>query len=165
MRRLLIAVLASSIAVGANALPAHSAADPAVPAKVQAAIARAHPRLAYAPTRLPANYHYISWRRGRRGFDIYFGRRRSAEIGFHVNTFLCAAYGHPMRTFHENGQAVAWSATYENQQAWRCITRGTTHIGIIATATIPGDDALTSRTRRKHARTLVRLVAYARRIS
>lgn len=128
-------------------------------------IKKRDPQTAFVPTRLPIGYHYIKWTPGRKGFDIYFGPAATPAMGFDVLETSCAKYGHPMRTFHLNGFTVYWSATYEDQQAWRCITDGRLHIGLEASRSIPGDDTTKTPAKLRHALDLVRLVAYARRVS
>ncbi len=149
-------------------LPAVASANvAAVPHRVQRQIARLHPRLAFVPTLLPPGYHYAKWIAGRGGFDISFDNpeRTPNDLGYDVVKADCAAAGQAMKTFRMNGVNVSWSATYEDQQAWRCLKVGHTTLVLTASRSVAGDDALNTPSRRRDALDLVRLVAYVRRAS
>jgi hypothetical protein len=66
-----------------------------------------------------------------------------------------------MHTFEANGVHVEWSATYEDQQAWRCLTVDGKQIAITAHRSVPGDDSLDTPGRLQDAQQMVDLVAYA----
>jgi hypothetical protein len=104
-----------------------------VPASVKRAITRAVPRaFAFVPTSAPSGWRYFSWDAGTetpalfkrgRGLNIWFSTAGSgaAGPGFHVfRDPLCSMRG-AMRTFRINGIVVAWSTTFEDSQAWRCV--------------------------------------------
>ena len=139
-------------------------ASPAVPARVQRALARAHPTLAYVPTRLPAGYHYSTHVVGRTGFDVWFSKPGEApdQLGYHVAQASCSLRGE--HTFRMNGITVFWSATYEDQQAWRCLRLAGRPVVVTASRSVPGDEALNTPARRRRALDLVRLVVYLQRI-
>jgi hypothetical protein len=151
---------------GPSLIPAIVAAadSPAVPYRVQRAITKAHPLFADVPTRLPAGYHYAKYVGGRTGFDIWFSKPGEApdQLGYHVMAASCARKG--LHTFRMNGVTVFWSATYEDQQAWRCLRRARRSIVLTASRSVPGDEALNTPKRRRDALDLVRLVAYSQRI-
>jgi hypothetical protein len=66
-----------------------------------------------------------------------------------------------MKTFRIGGVKIYWSATYEDQQAWRCITRGRRQTLLQSAVSISGDDGLASAKQRRDALNLARVVAYA----
>jgi hypothetical protein len=132
-----------------------------VPASVEHLIAQRHPTLGFVPTFAPSGYHYQRWRDRAQGFDITF-RRGFPGLAFAVSRESCSALGSPMRVYSVARVQVNWSATYEDQQAWRCLRRRGTNIVIVAARSIPGDDALDTRARRRRARELTRVVASAR---
>jgi hypothetical protein len=134
---------------------------------LQRAVVKTLPRFAYVPTRLPAGYHYSDYTLSRYGFDAWFSKAGETpnQLGYHVVVKArCAAMGSAMHSFTMNGVTVSWSATYEDQQAWRCVTRDHVPFVVSASRSIAGDDVLTTRKTRDDARDLVRLVAYTKQI-
>lgn len=147
-----------------SAAPAVTAA--AVPPPVQQAVKKSYPQFPYVPTVLPAGFRYVKWQRAKIGFDIYFGRQSALpDLGFHALKVSCATYGHAMKTFRLNGVDVYWSATYEDQQAWRCITGNHLHLVLSSNRSVPGDETTTTAADRRDALYLARLVAFARPVS
>jgi hypothetical protein len=141
-------------------------ASVAVPDRVQRAIVRSHPLVAYFPTRLPAGYRYAKYVSGDRGFDIWFNNpvRSPNDLGYDVLVAACSTAGRPMHTFSLNGVRVFWSATYEDQHAWRCLTRGGMAVILTASRSVPGDDNLSTPRQRRDALDLVRLIALSERL-
>ncbi len=135
----------------------------AVPVSVQETIARENPKLAYFPTRLPAGFQYASDDVSQYGFDLYF--TGAGQPSFGVGSGYCYPRGDAMHTFTLSGVSVSWSATYEDQQAWRCVNSGGTSVLIQATASVSGDDSLNNSIQRQDALNLATLVAYAKPIS
>jgi len=138
----------------------------AVPYRVQLAIEKSHPVLAYAPRRLPHGYQYAKYLDGRHGFDLWFNNSARApdDLGYDAVKAACRTAGHSMHTFRANGVLVFWSATYEDQRAWRCLTRAGTTVILTASRSVSGDDMLNSPSRRRDALDLVRLVAFSERL-
>jgi hypothetical protein len=160
--------LASCAAAALAIVTGASASGPIVPLSIQRTIKRHHPEIAYLPTRLPAGDLYRSWGDGRNAFSIWFGITQP-RLGFHVSRSPCSRMhslmGDPRRTFRVNGVKVYWSATTEDQQAWRCFTVGHTPILLSSSQSIFGDDYLNTPTRVRDALDLARLIARVRRIS
>jgi hypothetical protein len=153
-------LIAGLIASGAPA-----ATSSVVPPGIQQTIKKSYPQFPYVPTALPPGFRYIKWHRAKIGFDIYFGRQSSLpDLGFHALKVSCAGYGHAIKTFRLNGVNVYWSATYEDQQAWRCLTRSHLHVVLSASRSVPGDDTTSTTAGRRDALYLARLVAFARRV-
>lgn len=157
------ALLAVGAAVGCGS---SSTISVALPQRLQREVAKTEPILAFVPTRLPPGYRYADHSVTRSGFDIWFSKAGEApdQLGFHVRKASCATQGSAMHAFHINGAVVSWSATYEDQEAWRCFARGSVRFVISASRSIPGDDSLDTPRRLHHALDLVRLVAYVRHI-
>lgn len=157
---LLLALVAAGGALG-------SGRPPAMPLSLERSIAKSLPVLAYFPTRIPAPWHYSDHafnRFGRPGFDLWFSKPGEPDLlGYHVVEGLCPGYA--MHTFRMNKVTVRWSATYEDQKAWRCFSKGHIAFSVLASASVPGDDNLTTARRRRDALTLVQLIAYIKRIS
>jgi hypothetical protein len=133
-----------------------SATAPVVPRYVQQGIdERYRPELRYLPTRLPTGFQYAKWRAYRLGFDIYFKRGRDGLplLGFHVLVTSCANFGGQQRTLRIGGVTVFWSATHEDQQAWRCLSAGRLHF-VVSSSSVGNDLSIPK---------LARLVVFARR--
>jgi hypothetical protein len=158
MQRLLVAGLAV-LALATVSAGAATSASPAVPLTVQRAIRkRVTPLAAYLPSRVPAGYRYRTWQGSRSGFEIWFG-----QLAFGAGVaHSCSVGGSPMKTFRIAGVNVFWSATYEDQQAWRCVRRGHVTILLQSGQSIPGDDGTNTPKTLRDALLLARLVAYAR---
>ncbi len=153
---LLIAILV--LMVWQPGSPHYSAA---IPVSVQETIARENPQLAYFPTRLPPGYEYAYEENvSPAGFDLYF--TGIGQPSFGVVSAFCYTEESAMHTFALNGVSVFWSATYEDQQAWRCVDTGGTNVLIQASASVSGDDSLDTSLRRQDALALATLVAYAK---
>lgn len=144
--------------------PAAAVSGALVPASVLRAIERHNPQVAYVPTRLPAGYHFEAFQDyPSKGFDLYFGTTQPT-LGFHAQPEPCSAMGPAVKSFRVNGFRVYWSATYADQQAWRCLRHGRTRIVLSSSQSIPGDDTTSTPAKRNDALDLVRLVAYTRRL-
>jgi hypothetical protein len=139
-----------------------------VSSRVQSLIEKAHPGVAFVPTRLPAGYRYWKYNSGRSGFGIFFSKPRQglppAQLGYGTGFGACGTYGSAMHTFTMNGVPVQWSATYEDQQAWRCLTTTKRTLIIDASWSISGDDSLKTPKQLSDARDLTAVVAYSKRI-
>jgi hypothetical protein len=137
-----------------------------VPGSVQSLVRKAHPGLAYLPTRLPAGYRYSKYDSFRTGFGFFFSKAGEApnQLGYGTGLSACATEGSPMHTFTMDGVQVRWSATYEDQQAWRCLITPKGRLVIDAYRSIAGDDGLKTPKQLHDALDLVRMVAYSRRI-
>jgi hypothetical protein len=155
---LIVGLAVLGIATG----PAVSAPSPAVPLAVQHAIKkRVSPLAAYLPSRVPAGYRYRTWQGSKSGFEIWFG-----QLAFGAGVaHSCSVGGSPMKTFRLAGVNVFWSATYEDQQAWRCVRRGHVTILLQSGQSIPGDDGTNTPKTLRDALLLARLVASARPIA
>lgn len=121
-------------------------AQPAVPLRVQRLVKRRAPLAAYVPTRLPTGYRYASHENlSRSGFDLYFSCRdppTGPVLGFgsvKMPTRASCSQGRPTRRFRINGVLVFWSRGNNDQQAWRCMTRGRTHVLVTATCAAARD--------------------------
>lgn len=135
-----------------------------VPRRVQQAIAKSDPDLAYVPTELPSGYRYSTHSAGPDNVDIWFSARGGTpdELGFHVRKAHCP--GGATHTFTVNGVPVSWSGTYEDQEAWRCFTHNNVPVIVSASRSISGDSALNTPRRRHDAMILAGLAANAERI-
>lgn len=113
-------------------------ATPVVPVRVQHAIVRrVLPGYRYVPTRLPSGWRYFSWntRRGGRDLTIWFTTpdsyvpcgslgctpKHTAGPGFGVVGDASCSLTGAMKIFHVDRASIAWSATFEDAQAWRCV--------------------------------------------
>jgi hypothetical protein len=122
-------------------------------------------RLAYVPTRLPPGYHYTErFSYGQNDFGLSFNKRRDThdQLGYTVREAHCP--GGAMHVFRVNGVRIRWSGTYEDQQAWRCVTSGNVSLIISASRSISGDSPLNTPRRVHDALLLARVVANIRHI-
>ena len=127
---------------------------PAVPAAVQQTIKHRVPsKVAYVPTRRPADWRYVSWDAGSqtpglfpagRGLNVWFSDTPSSRTpvnGFHVFSNQPCSMKDAMKTFRFGRIKVAWSTTYEDSQAWRCVTPAqSAPITILVSSTGSGND-------------------------
>jgi hypothetical protein len=108
--------------------------EPVVPASTQDAIRHHVPsNVAYVPIQAPAGWRYVSWDSGRetpglfpqgKGLNIWFSETpsRTPVDGFHVYPEDRCSMKGAMKKYNLDGVSVGWSATYEDSQAWRCVT-------------------------------------------
>jgi WD40-like Beta Propeller Repeat len=146
-----------------------------VPAAAARAIKTHVPaRYAYIPHRIPAGWRYVSWDAGRatpalfprgKGLNIWFAAGQSSlpGPGLHVFTVRTCSLRGAMKTFRVNGTRVAWSATYADGQAWRCVA-GPARSMIEIIASGDGIGTSSAAAARAYATELARLVASARRV-
>jgi hypothetical protein len=141
--------------VGLACVPAASASVVPVPVSVEHEIRdRVGATYRWLPMRVPTVEVYAGWKRAPhgKGFTIFFDKPREQgdDLSFTVAPIrsCAAAFGPAMRTFHLHGVSVHWSATYEDQQAWRCIKSPTgTRFAIWTSQSHPGgDDSRSPRT-------------------
>lgn len=133
-----------------------------VPARVRQQVQDQEGKIGFLPTQLPPGYSYKdSQLGGAGGFDLFFDNPSGDEIGFQVVKASCKSWGSAMHTFEANGLPVKWSATYQDQQAWRCLAVDGTEIEISASRSVWGDDSLRSPQQRQDAEQMVDLVAHA----
>jgi hypothetical protein len=136
-----------------------------VPSHVVNAIQAQFPEMDYLPTRLPNRYRYLGWSSATTGYEIHYGPDANhSAITFQLakGEQACGSYGSAMHTLHVNGKAVEWSATYNDQQAWRCLTtKGGQPFAISGSGSVPGDDNLSNARGLRDAQTLADLVAHA----
>jgi hypothetical protein len=124
------------------------ASSPPVPLTVQREIQqRVKPIYTWTPTFAPVGDRYARWGRASNGngLSIFFNRRGGPtdDLIFNVaaNGSCAKNFGRPMKTFVFGGVKVHWSATYEDQQAWRCLKSPTgTPFAIWASQNHPGAD-------------------------
>ena len=135
----------------------------------------------YVPTWVPMDWRYFSWDTGRetpgrgRGLNVWFTTpdsyqpcgslgctpRPAAGPGFHVfDNSTCSLRG-AMETFSMDGVKVAWSATFEDAHAWRCIALPS-HIAVMVSASSVGIANDPKRLWQKRAHALAETVASAR---
>jgi hypothetical protein len=140
---------------------------PAVPVSVQHAIVQRVPHaFTYMPTRLPRGWRYRDWDAGREtpqlfrrghGLNIWFTTSQPSGGGFHVFVDRGCRLDRPLRTFRFGRTRVAWSTTFGDERAWRCIrTPGGTTLRILLSfigSPIP-DLSVAARTAAPIARTL-----------
>ena len=163
MGRLLLVLAAGLVLVPAVA----AAAGPVVPAAVQRAIVdRVEPRFRWVPTVAPAGWRYRAWGPGeppRRGtaLDIWFSPTGSTEIGpgFHVLAVASCSLKGAMKRYAFDGVRVGWSTTYEDSQAWMCLSR---RLEVVVSDTGTGGDPPAAVAKR--ARAIARMAASARRL-
>ncbi len=137
-----------------------SAFSPALPQRVQRAIVKTFPLLAYVPTELPAGYHYSEYfSSSQDDFGLSFTRPGGTpdDLGFRVRNAHCP--GGALHTFRVSGVRIRWGGTYEDQEAWRCFTRDHVPVIVSASRSIFGDDSLNTPKRFHDALELARLVA------
>lgn len=163
---LALAVCLGAAACGGGPLAGGGPGDSSspVPSNVQQAVQQKYGSLAFVPTRVPDGYAFRSWGGGATSFGFTFGPDQTQEIQFGVDEVSCSSAGSSMHTFEENGVAVEWSATDEDQQAWRCLTVDGTQVLLISNRSVPGDGSLDTPAQLQDAQQLVELVAYAQTI-
>jgi hypothetical protein len=132
----------------AAAAPA-AAAAPLVPTTVQRAVRTKATALAYAPTRAPANYRYLSygWDAGERQLTIRLHDRHYAVSNDrHTVAFTAERFGRPLaacaagktKTIQYDGNKVYWDGT----TAWRCVAGPKGNVRLSATGPSLPDVAL-----------------------
>jgi hypothetical protein len=148
---------------------------PAVPDAAQRAIKQRVPsRVAYVPARLPAGWRYVSWDAGSQtpglfpigqGLNVWFSDTPSSRApanGFHVSSNQPCSMKGAMKTFRFGGIRVAWSTTYEDAQAWRCVTSArAAPVTILVSSAGSGNDP--ERVVNQRAAAIARMVASAER--
>lgn len=141
-----------------------SASSLPVPVAVQRQIQRrVGQTYRWVPMFVPDGEAYGRWERAPHGngFSIFFNRRGGPtdDLIFNVAPIgSCGSqFGPTMRTFNLRGLKVHWSATYEDQQAWRCVTSGGVRFAVWATQAHPG----AGNPRSRRALDLARVVASA----
>jgi hypothetical protein len=129
VKKLLVVPLAALCAV--PALAAATRKTPLVPTFVQHLVERKAGTLAYAPTRAPANYRYLSytWNAAAKRLTIRLhDRHYAASNAKHTAVFTAAPFAGALsacsagkqRTIQYAGNKVYWDGVV----AWRCV-RGT----------------------------------------
>jgi hypothetical protein len=149
----------------ATGVPEQVLSTPAVPLRIQRLLKRRAPQAAYVPTRLPPGYKYLNhqiW--NRLGFDLYFTccDDNLPQIGFEVGLVKRSDpcnQGPARKVFRIDGVVVAWNASRNQQEAWRCIRRGGTRLLLIVSGA-----ARHSGTSWRAPRQLAQMVASARPI-
>jgi hypothetical protein len=145
MRRLFAATLvAGSVALTPATSSSAARSEQVVPLRVQKSIrAAVKPFLAYVPVSVPRDYRYLRWLRSRSaplGLSIEFAWRtdRDPQLIFNVqDARRCPEIGRPMAVFRFGTIKVNWSTTYEDSQAWRCVSRSNRKTFFIVSA--PGN--------------------------
>jgi hypothetical protein len=114
--------------VGLACVPTASASSLPVPASVASQIHhRVGATFRWLPMLVPTGEVYGGWQRAPHGngFTIFFHSQGGSDddLSFNVAPIdSCGRqFGSAMATFHLRGLSVHWSATYEDQQAWRCV--------------------------------------------
>lgn len=164
-------LVGSLTAGGATPSPIISKSDLAaksvVPTRVQRAIKKHSPGVAFFPTRLPRGYSYLKYASyGHNGFDLSFTccDDNMPLIGFDAYSakLSCSQLEPtPAKTFRINGVVVKWSLMGNHEQtAWRCFRRGRGRILISVFGERPHSEGLSWRTPRQ----LARMVASTRPI-
>jgi hypothetical protein len=176
-----VSVVAAAVVAGCAAA---AVTTRVVPLKAERAI-KEHVPLAnrYVPTWVPAEWRYFSWDSGNgtpgrgSGLNIWFTTPNSyqpcgslgctphsaAGPGFHVFADSHCSLKGAMQTFRIAGVRVAWSATFEDAQAWRCIAQpGRAAVNVSVSSVGMGNDPRQIVEARAHA--LAETVASARLI-
>jgi hypothetical protein len=164
-------LVGSLTAGGATPSPMTSKSDlvakSVVPSRVQGAIKRHSPGVAYVPTRLPSGYSYLKYASyGHNGFDLSFTccDDNMPLIGFDAYgaKLTCSQLEPtPVKTFRIDGVVVKWSLMGNHEQtAWRCFRHGRGRILISVFGERPHSEGLSWRTPRQ----LARMVASTRPI-
>ncbi len=135
-----------------------------IPRRVQRAIEKTYPSLAYGPEWLPSDYHFGLYTRYRKFFVVAFASGMYAEaLSWSVvkaSKASCDPAG--WKPYRLNRVTVYWGGTPGDQDAWRCIARGGTRIKLNAGGSVSGDDGhLDTRKKRRDALVLAKTVAYA----
>lgn len=140
-----------------------------IPKRVEREIETRFPSLAYGPSWLPSDYSYAGYYPARKHGDWQVAFQ-SPQYGDALTWYVLRTTARgcqrserrPMAAYRFHGITVYWGATYEDQEAFRCLTRGETTVYISANAGLPGDDKLNTPKRRHDAFVLAKAVAYAR---
>lgn len=138
-----------------------------VPSRVQRAIKKHSPGVAYVPTRLPRGYSYLKYENyGHEGFNLSFTCCDDSMplIGFDAehSKQSCSQLGPtPAKTFRIDGVVVKWSLMGNHEQtAWRCFRHGRGRILISVFGERPQSEGISWRLPRQ----LARMVASTRPI-
>jgi hypothetical protein len=141
-------------------------AKPVVPLRVQRLLKKRAPQAAYVPSRLPPGYRYFTHENlSGAGFDLYFTccADKTALIGFDavlVKRSEPCNQGQAAKVFRIHGVVVGWNAGHNDQDAWRCIRRGSTRLLLTVSGEPPNSEGTSWRTPRQ----LAWMVASARPI-
>lgn len=155
----LSAAALAALVTACGSSPANSSSP--VPPNIQHRVHDEYGSIGFIPTQVPHGYVFQNWdAEGPAGFNMYFGLPNLEQIGFGVDVVSCKRNGRPMHTFKANGVNVQWSATYEDQQAWRCLTVNGKQVLIQASRSVSGDDSLHTPQQRQDAEQMVSLVAH-----
>jgi hypothetical protein len=170
MRLFVVAGIAAFLVAGVPivALDHAGRRGPVVPARVQVAVQRAaDPLYRYLPSYAPPalRFRRLTSAGPTVGVELS-GRSGSRLVNFEVGPAAppCVnsrAARSSMHTFHFGAIAVYWSATFEDQQAWRCVkgADGTTTV-ILASESVYGAARWHDRVNAQ----LARIVASAARV-
>jgi hypothetical protein len=94
-----------------------------VPVAVQNNIVSHAPQLAFAPSQLPAGYHYLSWNwsqyEGR--VRIIFGNGAGKKIVFVSTWDYGKCRGGQEQTYSLDGSVVFYGHRGRDEDAWRCV--------------------------------------------
>jgi hypothetical protein len=140
-----------------------------VPSRVQRAIKKHSPGVAYVPTRLPQGYSYLKYASyGHNGFNLSFTccDDNMPLIGFDAYAYSpklsCSQLEPaPAKTFRIDGVVIKWSLMGNHEQtAWRCLRNGRGRVRISVFGERPHSEGLSWRTPRQ----LARMVASTRPI-
>jgi hypothetical protein len=145
------------------------------------------PPFLFVPTRAPTGWRYDSWDRGREtpglfphghGLNIWLSTppypyqfcsrcvpRQPKGAGFHVYANLHCSLRGALKRFHVNKVTVAWSATFEDGLAWRCVRAR--HLLVMLSVSFAGiglsqHPARDERLAVQHAADVARMIASAR---
>jgi hypothetical protein len=113
-----LAALLAGASVGARS------SSPVVPISAQQAISRkVDIDYRYVPTVKPSSWRYDSWEGGRGGLGILFrvGAQRLPFPVFGAVFDRSCTLRPRMKLFRIHGVAVAWSTTFADSEAWRCL--------------------------------------------
>ena len=148
--------------LSASVLAACGGSSSPVPSNVRQQVHDEYGGIGFIPTQVPGGYGFQELdAEGPAGFNMYFSRPSGEQIQFGVDVASCASNGGAMHTFEANGVAIRWSATEEDQQAWRCVTVNRKQVLIMSSRSVPGDDSLATSQQRQDADQMVALVAHA----
>jgi hypothetical protein len=114
---------------------------PPVPATAQRAIAKRTTAVyAFVPARVPAGFHYVSWRFADSPplLRIFFENEKKREqIIFATSDQPARCKVGSSRTFHVTGFDVYYTHTPVTQQAWRCVRSHGAIVRLIAATREP----------------------------
>ena len=173
------------VAVVAVALGASASANASlVPRAAEREISETVPRqFAYVPARAPHGWHYHSWDAGRetpglfprgRGLNVWFStpypnqfcpsctNRNAYGAGFHVYADSRCSIRDGTETFDVGKSRVAWSATYEDALAWRCVR--VRNVLVRISVSFSGTASTGQRFAARRAAAVARMVASAHQI-